>query len=896
MATAQAPPTWFSRSKTRAPRFSILLVERRRLLSALDAALDKPLSCIVAPAGFGKSTLLAQWRDSLIDRDIPCAWINLDENDREIRQFFAYLIFAFEDAGISLGPLRQAAENGFVDMSSSSIVTNLLAAIGEIDKRAVLVLDDYHRPASEEIDDFVKVLSDQFGDRLHIAIGSRKPVEINLPTMLVAGRAIEIPSFDLRFSDCEVREAMDTDLDQEAIDDLQAEVEGWPVAVQMTRLLGNKDRIDVRSRRHIMGSQGHVADYLVANVLRSQPDTVQDFLLATSILESFNVALADAVCGHNKSQSLIRQLEPLQALVVPLDDDFEWFRYHHLFSECLSDLLKHEDHDRFVELHRRAAKWCGENRLIAEAVDYANAIEDYDLSRQIINENCEWMRRQNFGGVGYLNGLLANISEEEIARDPRILFSKGFASMLSGNLRTAVHYHNMAEAIIERNGITPETFRDRLGIGSAILARSWFEVERGGGWLNERLETAEELAKANPNVRYLCASLKTSLAGQNVFYGNFDKARTQALAAETDVQQIMAGVVGIYIQVTLGAIELWANELDEARRRFREASGRAVDFGGDQSDLTFICEAYVKAIDYWQSDIDSDPPLELEHALMRIVEAEGWFDIFSIGFDATVHNAICRQDFGTAEAHIEKLEKATERLLIPRLAQLAQLLRLDCALALHDLARAELLLEEIQDWLDVDGKALDDLGWFVRITAAYSRAGYLGAVGRYDEALAHIEKGLAEAGALDIDLFRVRGKLLKTSLLERAQRPGEAVEVLTHAIEDAARTGCLRPFARDVPSNLVREAADRARGSTKNPIVDDFADKLCSSYGKELFTVREQDVLQGLADGKANKEIARDLKLTDNTVKFHVRNIYRKLDVTKRVRAVEKARELGVVP
>ena len=170
---------------------------------------------------------------------------------------------------------------------------------------------------------------------------------------------------------------MGADTDDEAIGSLQEQVEGWPVAVQMTRLL-NPDKAVTQKQ---VASQGHLADYLVTNVLQGQTEELQDFLLATSILESFDEELANAVCDHEQSRSFIQQLGPLQALVIPLDDEQQWFRYHHLFSECMRDLLKRKDPERFVELHRRAAIWCGKNRMIAEAVDYANAIKDYELSK-----------------------------------------------------------------------------------------------------------------------------------------------------------------------------------------------------------------------------------------------------------------------------------------------------------------------------------------------------------------------------------------------------------------------------------------------------------------------------------------------------------------------------------
>ncbi|WP_299329453.1 helix-turn-helix transcriptional regulator, partial [Parasphingopyxis sp.] len=530
------------------------------------------------------------------------------------------------------------------------------------------------------------------------------------------------------------------------------------------------------------------------------------------------------------------------------------------------------------------------HRMIAEAVDYANAIEDYELSRQIINDNCEWMRAEKFGGSSYFNRLLANIPEEEIFKDTRILFSKAYTSILAGDFKQALYYYHSAEALIEKVGITPDTLRDRLTIGTGLLFRTEFKRERGGGWLKELLElvAGEKAASSNmdPRVHVLCCLTLQSLA-----YGDFNEARNYALAAEPDLQH----VIGIYCELNFALIELWTNAPDKAREHLERASEAAIRIGGAQSNLKFMSDMFLTVIDYWESDLDADPDYDLEPAVLRTLDGDGGYDVFSIGFDAVLHDALCQKNFDKAKSYIEKLEEATDRLAIERLVQFAQILRLDCAAAQHNLAEAAQLFDAVQSWLDVDEMALENLGWFLRTTAAYSCARYLAAVGHEEEALIRVDDGLAEVDQLDVVLMRVRGNVLKASLLEQAQQRDGALEILTDAIEDAARIGCSRPFTRDVTPDLVREAANWIVSGNQSVVVKDFARKLSASYSKELFTVREKEVLQGLADGQSNKEIARDLDLTDNTVKFHVRNIYRKLEVTKRVNGVAKARNLGLI-
>ncbi len=885
-AEVQSQRHWFSRSKTRAPKFSIPLVERKRLLRMLDSVLEESISCVVAPAGFGKSTLLSQWRESLLARNIRCAWVNLDENDQEIRQFFAYLVFAFEDAGVSLGYLKKAAESGFVDMSSAAITTSLLSAIIDVDDHMVLVLDDYHRVTSEEINQFVQVLSDQCGDKIHIAIGSRTPVSINLPTLLAAGQAIEIPSASLRFSDREVKEAMGGDIDQDALTALQEQVEGWPVAVQMTRLL-NPSKVAAHRK---IASQGYLADYLVTNVLESQPSELREFLIETSILQSFNAELADAVCDHDKSQQFIHQLDSLQALVVPLDDELEWFRYHHLFSECVRDFLKQQDPEKFIVLHRRAAKWCGENRMIAESVNYANAIKDYDLSTQIINDNCEWMRLIYFGGVGYFNRLFANIPDEIVAEDPRLLYSKVYTCVLSGNYKRALRYHNAAEALMEQRGLSEENLRDRLTTGTGLLCRTEFEMSRNGGWLTERLTLAESFdgapSEKDPKPVTLCC-----LALQCLFYGEFDKA----LEYTNEAGRGFGNVVALFCQINFGIIDLWTNRLEKSRSLFIDTSNYAIQMSGSQCNLKFICQTFVEAIDYWQSDLDAGSNKALEQIILRTVECDGGYEVYNVGFDAVIHDALCRKDYEKAAFLIEKLHYSADRFAMQRLSQFAEHLLIDCAVGIGNLGEAECVFESVQKWLYVDERALDQLGWRHKVTALFSCARYLKAIGLFEKAIATVDQGIEDADHLDVVLIRVRGNVLKASILESAGRREEALAVLEIAIVDAARIDCARVFAMDVSNRLLSEAVSSVLDKTKAPAVRVFAGRLAFVSAQNLFSAREEEVLQAIAMGRSNKEIARDLDLTDNTIKFHLRNIYRKLGVKKRVPAVQKARELGIL-
>ncbi|MEP3452392.1 MAG: LuxR C-terminal-related transcriptional regulator [Parasphingorhabdus sp.] len=746
----------------------------------------------------------------------------------------------------------------------------------------------------------MKILSDQCGDKVHIAIGSRTPVNINLPTLLAAGQAIEIPSANLRFSDREVEEAMGSVLDQGELEDIQSQLEGWPVAVQMTRLLGDRNTFaSTASKDQKVLSQGHLADYLVTNVLESQSEELQEFLLETSILQSFNIELADSVRDHKNSQKLIHQLDSLQALVIPLDDDFMWFRYHHLFSECVSDFLKQEDPDRFIELHRRAAKWCSENRLIAEAVNYANAIKDYELSKQIINDNSRWMRLLCFGGAGYFNGLFANIPDEILANDPQILYSKVYTCALGGDFKNALRHHNAAEALIERDGITPELLVDRMGVGTGILRRVEFKMEREGGWLKERLEMIEKAKAEYPsigkNLIVISSFINHALAIQSNIFGDFNIARDYMEVANAESKKGFNPVGEGYLNASFGITEFWCNDLEEACHRFQSTLENVDHLAGNYANINSIIGTLSKSVEYWQSDPAEKEAFNIEGELERLVGADGWYDVYAIGFDTIVHDALCSGEYEKAEELVGKLEQSTSRLAIERVTQLTEVLRLDLFVANNSLGLAESIYNKISEWLSIDTTEMNDHGWLHWVVSCYACARYLMAVGNYGKAYQFANAGIQVADTLDVVLMRVRGNVIKATILERTDKRDDALAALKSAIVDAARITAFKPFATDLSDGLLAEAVSSVMNGTELHGVKDFAARLAVTGAQKMFSSREEEVLQGIARGKSNKEIARELDLTDNTIKFHLRNIYRKLGVKKRVAAVEKARELGVL-
>lgn len=882
-------PLWFSRSKTRAPQFDVELVDRVRLLVVLDEAIQKPLSCVVAPAGFGKSTLLLQWNRLLSERGVPCAWVNLDENDKEIRTFVAYLIFALKSVQIDLGQLQKIAERGFIDMSSQAVVASLFSALDGVQDRFVLVLDDFHRAECQEVNSLIHDLVDQFGDKMHISIGSRNSVDIGMARYLASGRAVEVSAAMLRFSDREVQKAIGDRFDNKAVAAIQSKVEGWPVAVQLAKL-ANSSGDNTGKSPDFGATDNHMARYLVSEVLSTQRKDIQAFLLTTSVLDSFNASLADAVCQHQISGSLIVEMEAISVLVIPLDEHSEWFRYHHLFSTCLAETFKAQNLESFIKAHRRAAAWCAKNKMVDEAVSYAATIQDYDLARQIINENSIWMRREQFGGIGYLDRVLNKIPENELVKDPMTLTAKIHACTMKGDSKSALMYNNVAKELIQKSGTTPENFVDRLITETGLQAQVEFDRQRDGGWLNDRLKLADAIAKKHPESRSVSGMIRTIIANQRLSYGDKDEAASLADIARADLEGVQLSPVNLYNGICIALIDLWSNLPLRSRAQLTKTAQEAQDQFGAESNIRTVCEMFSRSIDYWQSSPSACIDRTLEAAVMKSAQTGGGYDVYSIGFDAVVHDALSNDDPSLALSHIQTLESWIHRLTIRRLEQLVEVLKLECAVGSQSKSEAAGLFASIGRWTDAEDSEVENLGWSLRVMAFHACARYLRFVGRYHEALDYAELGLQETRPLDIALFTVRGELLRASILDRMNQSQPAIDAVTSAVIEGSRISTIRPFGFDIPTDLLEAGIKKLlqRGTSTEAI--DFAQQISYSLLPDQFSTRELDVLKLMSHGKSNKEIAREIAVSPNTVKFHLKNVFEKLGVNNRIEATKAAR------
>ncbi|MBN1316066.1 MAG: hypothetical protein JXA42_11375, partial [Anaerolineales bacterium] len=381
------------------PPFRSGWLERPELVERLNAGLHRRMTLISAPAGFGKTTLLSEWIHKMPEKGAGrVAWLSLDETDNDPVVFLSYLIIALQTINENLGKSVQnairAPQPPPVESVLAALVNDIAAIRTEnqgwnLDRAAVLVLDDYHVIDFRGIHSILGFLVDHTPPNLHLVVATRADPPLNLARWRGRDELTELRQQDLKFNDREVddfmKQVINLPLTREQTRALALRTEGWASGLRMAGLsLRGRDSASISGLIDAFaGSHRFVLDYLLEEVLLQQPETIQSFLLKTCILNRMNGPLCDAVCGYDlkgngreDGQSVLERIERENLFIVPLDDERQWYRYHRLFSDLLQARLARTWPDLVETLHQRASVWLGERGFIREAIAHARSSND----------------------------------------------------------------------------------------------------------------------------------------------------------------------------------------------------------------------------------------------------------------------------------------------------------------------------------------------------------------------------------------------------------------------------------------------------------------------------------------------------------------------------------------
>jgi LuxR family transcriptional regulator, maltose regulon positive regulatory protein len=876
------------------PRMPQAMIPRPRLLDMLDAGVEGPVTLLAAPAGAGKSALVSSWVAESRPPG-PVAWLSLDTDDADRRRFWRAVLEALTRAtgdeavaALAISPREP--------MNVHTVLPSLVDALATRQLPVALVLEDFHDVADVVHDD-VERLARFAPPALRLIIVTRADPAMALGRLRLDGSLTEIRAADLAFTLDEtvtMFEALGVDLAPADLERLWQHTEGWAAALRLAAVSLNAHDDPGAFIDRFAGTDVTISDYLVSEVLAHQPPDLRAFLLRTSIVDTLCADLADAITGETDGHVMIARLEHGGVLMTPLDEHGTWHRYHPLFAELLRAELRAQLPDEVDELHRRAATWLAAHGRDAAALRHAATGQAWDLGAELVA--ARWVHLLIEGEMAALRPMVEGMPRERVEACPELSLAYAAAMLARGDHLSAAPYLRCATARAE---LVPDERRALFTAGMAALGLYEGRVR---GDPKRALEAARELLGRDPVLdgTELLAGVRAFVLAQlgmvELWTGDLgaavehlERGMNVALAADKDWTVLAACAHLAVARAILGEVPRAVRHAEAAIELARRRGWTRTEHAG-----AAYCILAALAVEQGRHDdcallLDQagdalrdarDRPLRAVHALLRSLllgdlgqptaaltvlqvardELGDWPLLPQLETQLVAQEALLHTAVGEREAGRDMLERAeTEaRTSVPVANALAKLRLLD-----GDPGAAR---EILAPHLGSDGGVhLREMPLSVRAEAWLIDALALDALAEHDEAARSLEHALDLAGPSGLSRLIVAQGGAARPLLRRHTRYGTSHP----AIVGAALEALEHRGDRDRPRPPVLTA----------PLSD-----------------REQAILRYLPTMMSNQEIAGELYLSINTVKTHLKAIYRKLDAADRREAVARGRELGLMP
>ena len=363
------------------------LIPRPYLTALLNACPRRPLTLISAPAGFGKTTFLSEWAQTLLRESIPVAWVSLDEEDNNPLRFWRYVFIALDR--VQPGICTDLVTRLRTQMPHlPCLVTALINRLVQSPQQILLVLDDYHLITDQEVHASITSLVEHLPAQLRVVLSTRVDPPFPLSRLRARSQLLEVRTEQLRCTDTEVadflRKIVGVELSDDEVEQVASRTGGWLASLQMLDLSLQRGEGPFHVQAEVSGSHRHILDYLTEEVLRQQPPAIQRFLLHTSVLERLTAPLCDAVLEQSGSQQVLEELKRTNLFLISLDSQRRWYRYHPLFAEALRFVLELSDPEAMAKVHRRASAWFTRHGYPSEAIQHAVQARDWSQAADLI--------------------------------------------------------------------------------------------------------------------------------------------------------------------------------------------------------------------------------------------------------------------------------------------------------------------------------------------------------------------------------------------------------------------------------------------------------------------------------------------------------------------------------
>jgi LuxR family maltose regulon positive regulatory protein len=898
------------RTKLFRPRSASDVITRTHLIKRLNVALEDEITLVSAPAGFGKTTLLAQWVQTI---DRPNTWLSLDEHDNELPVFVQSLVAsvqtAFPDACEATAALFEAPRILPLDQIAPLLINEL----ADVPHDVIMVLDDYHLIHNHEVHSLLELLVEHLPLQLHLVLICRSDPPLPVARWLAKGRLYELRGSDLRFMPEETEAFLTRMLGSEAAHEtagaLNERTEGWAAALRLAAhsLRDTSDRASFLEHLDNHAARS-INSYLVGEILTQQTQEVQEFLEQTSILAQFCAELCAEVMGsdtsHEQVQSTLDWLEHSNLFLIPLDTRQRWYRFHHLFQDLLQQRSQtHNSQEELATLHRRASAWYARHDLIEEAIRHALLARDSSRATQLVEEHFFQAFEQE--QLALVEHWLRLLPEQQIQGSPLLLTAKAWISQARGHLKELPPLLTAADQLLandnrDTSDALDPPFRLLHGLMETLWSLNYFFT----GQAQESLEYARSaLVWIPPGEEHMISHATWYFVLANQATGQEEVA----LAALQQVLQEQSTSLSSTARLLFAQAYVY---MAMGKLPHVEHTARHLLHIAREGELV-ISQNYA----HWLLGLAHYEQNQLVEAAYHFsaVVADQYRAHFWVVRDALCGLALTYQAQGLGTRAQE-----TSRTLLELAQEQHSISELKVAFAFC--GRLALLQNEMQEasqWLEMAGEQEVRGPMFFLEDPPTTKVRLLLAKG--DEvSIAEGQVLLTQILQLVEAIHNTRKMIqvlaLQAWVYDLQGREAEALDVLESALTLAHPGGFMRTFSDLAPLakllNALRKHRKTRQEVDKNqdaylqgilaaidpvPSQAGFKEDLLLKEGLEPLTRRELQILHLLDSDLTNKEIARELVVTTETVKLHTKHVYRKLSVNNRRAAIALGKSLGLL-
>jgi LuxR family transcriptional regulator, maltose regulon positive regulatory protein len=886
------------------PPRSAGLIQRPRLLDLVTHVQAKRLSVIKAPAGFGKTSLAVAWADRLSQSGTSVAWLSIDPNDNQATHFLFYVSHALQHArdGVGRAAIDLILETSLIN--PQAIVSSLINGLAEIDEDVCLFLEDFHAISDPAIHEAVALLLRHAPSNFHLVLATRTEPPLPLPALRAQNQLLEIDAAALRFDLEETRQFLEHEglgpLEPAELRLLHKKTEGWPAVLRIVAVTSSQSKQNFSQYvRQLSATLRPIGAYL-ADMVDGLPRDMALFMLRTAVLDRFSADLCKAVTQHKSSGEFLELIANRQLLLVPLDRDGRWYRYHHLLSAYLRHRLEAElGEEEIATLHRRASHWCASEELWTEAVQHATAAGDSEQAASWI-KNCA-MTLVKKGDLLTLLGWQRLFPMARSATELKLAIAWGMALVIRLNETLELLRQIESDLGDQHSPENAAIACECATIRSVALVL--------GDDTQQALPVAEDcLGRSNDpwttNVASNVVRLGCLKAGD---LAKFYATPWIPYSLDEDRRNVFASV---YRRCLQGLAELQQIRLTVAERHYLDAVALAEQYVGPDSVAAALPLSLLAQIRYEQGRVDEAEGMVFDR--LPILSGTAMLDCVLSAYFVLVRLAASRMNFSHAYTLLEQAESLGLARQWGRLVAAAVLERVRLSCLEGRISESVAYVDRL-DRIAKEYPASKSCAWsdIHRYSAlAHARVALLQDDPRNAiSILKNLRREVDDAHSYYFGL-RVDADLAMAHF--RAGERAEALATLRKVLDKGVHEGIYQTILDQGPEigTLLLSARENAERNGDSSDLVSYLDRLMGSYPPhqstqakpgprspiaEPLSIRESEILTLIAQGRSNKEIARALSMSPETVKTHMKHIFIKLNVERRAQAVSRAQSLGLV-